>query len=235
MSSLDDQRETLLEGNDTLDKASQTHADWSMERAKQALVKTFSITSNGSYDKEYTSNVSGRPWRSYTQASLTVLSSFLCGFLLCFVIIQGTLPSHDPTSLQVTPTTTSSTEVSIKQEVFTKPEGLKAIGFIFYGRPMFVNVLDCYLRKNLAVNGGYLDEVHFLANTLVLEDLDYLDGLVEQVPQYVRVNYSGPWNTLWNYTANFEPDTIFIKIDDDVVSIHLINETSRLTFPGLYT
>jgi len=196
-----------------------------MEGAKQALVKTFSISSNASYDDENTSFLSGRAWRSYAQASLTVLCSFLCGFLLCFVVIQGTLPTHDPTSLRVQATTATSTEVSLKQEVFTKPEGLKVIGFIFYGRPMFVNVLDCYLRKNLAVNGGYLDEVHFLANTAVSEDLDYLDGLVEQVPQYVRVNYSGPWNTLWNYTADFEPETIFIKMDDDTVSAHLVNET----------
>jgi len=220
MPSLDDQRDTLLESNNLLEKPLQTSPDWSIERAKHTLIRTFTRQlSDQDWDHPDAAVHVKDSWQSYAQPSLATLCSFLCGFLLCFVIIQGTLPTHDPNSLSVASDIGSSTGVAIQQEVFVKPEGLKVIGFIFYGRPMFVNVLDCYLRKNLAVNGGYLDEVHFLANTAVSEDLDYLDGLVEEVPQYIRVNHSGAWNRLWNYTSEFDPETIFIKIDDDVVSV----------------
>lgn len=98
-----------------------------------------------------------------------------------------------------------------------KPEGLKVVGLIFYGRPMFVNILDCYLRKNLAVNGGYLDEVHFIANTKHEEDLEFLARLVEEVPQYIRVNQTGEWTKLWEHTKDIEADAVIVKIDDDIV------------------
>ena len=108
----------------------------------------------------------------------------------------------------------------------TKPDGVKISGVIFYGRAQFVDILDCYLRQNLAVNGGLLDNVIFMENTDNQADLDYLKKLVADVPQYERREVKregdhhgwGGFDTMW---ASFtEDDTIYLKIDDDIVWIH---------------
>ncbi|KAI0477966.1 hypothetical protein F4859DRAFT_43767 [Xylaria cf. heliscus] len=104
-----------------------------------------------------------------------------------------------------------------------KPDGVAVKALVFYGRKRTVDFLDCYLQQNLAVNGGYLDEVWFMVHTNVDEDLIYLEELVGgRGPQYKVVmpgecqgfNYACMWNTV------VEDDTIYVKIDDDIVFIH---------------
>ncbi|KAI0406882.1 hypothetical protein F4802DRAFT_80537 [Xylaria palmicola] len=103
-----------------------------------------------------------------------------------------------------------------------KPDGIAVKALIFYGRKRTVDFLDCYLQQNLAVNGGYLDEVWFMVHTDIREDLVYLDKLIEQRPQYKVVrpgecegfNYACMWNPV------VEDNTIYVKIDDDIVFIH---------------
>ncbi|KAI0444088.1 hypothetical protein F4803DRAFT_573718 [Xylaria telfairii] len=103
-----------------------------------------------------------------------------------------------------------------------KPEGIAVKALIFYGRKRTVDFLDCYLQQNLAVNGGYLDEVWFMVHTKIDEDLVYLNELIERRPQY-KVVLPGAcegfdFTCMWNPVV--EDDTIYIKIDDDIVFIH---------------
>ncbi|KAI1822407.1 hypothetical protein F4861DRAFT_540995 [Xylaria intraflava] len=107
-------------------------------------------------------------------------------------------------------------------EGWKKPEGIAIKALIFYGRKRTVDLLDCYLQKNLAVNGGYLDEVWFMVHTDIQDDLEYLNDLIEKRAQYKFVdpgkcsgfNYACMWNPV------VEDRTIFVKIDDDIVFIH---------------
>ena len=100
-----------------------------------------------------------------------------------------------------------------------KPSGIKVIGLIFYGRRRNVDILDCYLLQNLASEGGYFDEVQFIVHTNKEDDKAYLDELVSQREGYRIVDvgdcqgtdYSCMWDT------SVEKDTIYIKIDDDIV------------------
>jgi hypothetical protein len=88
------------------------------------------------------------------------------------------------------------------------------------GRPRFVNVLDCYLKKNLAKNGGYLDEIHFILNTKWEDDIKWLDELLETEPLYqkkVTPTQGGHFDNIWNVFAT-DNNTMYIKIDDDTVS-----------------
>jgi len=168
------------------------------------------------------SSTTSRGGGSYTIRSLSrsrtgLLLAAVCGFLLCFLCDRWILPLDSdalPISLTKTPTTPTT--------ILEKPKDRKVVGFVFYGRRMFVSILDCHLRKNLVVNGGYLDEVHFIANTEDKADLAYLDELVAEVPEYVRWNQatktSNGWTDLWIHANDFEENTILIKIDDDVVS-----------------
>ncbi|KAJ8124772.1 hypothetical protein O1611_g8869 [Lasiodiplodia mahajangana] len=103
-----------------------------------------------------------------------------------------------------------------------KPKGIAIKALVFYGRKRTVDFLDCYLQQNLALNGGYLDEVWFMVHTDIAEDLTYLDKLIEQRPQYKIVmpgecqgfNYACMWNPV------VEDNTIYVKIDDDIIFIH---------------
>ncbi|KAL8909112.1 MAG: hypothetical protein Q9207_000446 [Kuettlingeria erythrocarpa] len=99
---------------------------------------------------------------------------------------------------------------------FEKPAEFKIIGLIFFGRPPNIAILDCYLKKNLVTNGGFLDEVHFVVNTDRKQDIKYLDKLVKTDKLYEKVILPElGYNNVWKYSV--EPEHMYIKIDDDMV------------------
>lgn len=103
-----------------------------------------------------------------------------------------------------------------KVEKWDKPEGFKIIGLIFFGRPSVVAVLDCYLKKNLVSNGGFLDEVHWVVNTENEEDIRYLDGLVKTSERYKKIVIPlNGFKGIWEHAVKREH--MYIKIDDDIV------------------
>lgn len=99
-----------------------------------------------------------------------------------------------------------------------KPKGFKIIGLIFFGRPPVVEILDCYLKRNLVSNGGFLDEVLWVANTKNEEDLKYMDGLVAGEPLYRKLILSElGYESVWEHAV--DDKNMFIKIDDDMVCL----------------
>ncbi|KAI0409379.1 hypothetical protein F4802DRAFT_546385 [Xylaria palmicola] len=105
-----------------------------------------------------------------------------------------------------------------------KPAGVKVIAMVFFGRKRYVDILDCYLQQNLASNGGYLDEVWFMVHTEDEGDVEWLNGLVMDNPGYkikgqenCKTN-NQKYGCLWEHAT--APNTIYIKIDDDIVYIH---------------
>ena len=80
----------------------------------------------------------------------------------------------------------------------TRPEDTKIVGLVFYGRRDRSSILDCYVRNNLRVNGGWLDEVAWGVNTENKDDLAYLELLLARTPEYRKVelrqkSYVGLW------------------------------------------
>ena len=112
---------------------------------------------------------------------------------------------------------TNPTQPSPPSRKFEKPQGFKIIGLIFYGRASTVTILDCYLKKNLVSNGGFLDEVHWAVNTENQEDLQFLDKLVETTDSYKKITIPAfGYNNIWEHAV--EPEHMYIKIDDDIVT-----------------
>lgn len=104
-----------------------------------------------------------------------------------------------------------------KAHKFDKPKEFKIVGLVFFGRPPVVAILDCYLKKNLVSNGGFLDEVLWAVNTDKPEDLDYLDGLIQTSERYRKVELpEGGYKSIWANAVEDGP--MYIKIDDDMVS-----------------
>lgn len=104
------------------------------------------------------------------------------------------------------------------------------------GRSRNIDILDCYLRRNLAVHGGILDEVHFIRHTRISEDLEFLEGIVASEPSYKAYDSprgcsGGNYGCIWPLLA--DPHTLYIKLDDDIVcyscwiSSHILLTESR--------
>ncbi|KAI1319589.1 hypothetical protein F5Y16DRAFT_390786 [Xylariaceae sp. FL0255] len=105
-----------------------------------------------------------------------------------------------------------------------KPDGVKVVAMVFYGRKRYVDILDCYLQQNLVSNGGYLDEVWFMDHTEDEDDKAWLEGLVLANPYYLIKgrghcdHNDKKYGCMWEYAT--EDNTIYIKIDDDILYIH---------------
>lgn len=78
------------------------------------------------------------------------------------------------------------------------------------------------LQRNLVDNGGWLDEVLWVANTDDKGDLGYLDEIIAKHP--TRYKKMVPSEKLWVYTykeawQNIERGKYYVKIDDDIVRV----------------
>jgi hypothetical protein len=104
-------------------------------------------------------------------------------------------------------------------ESWRRPRGLnKIVGLIFYGRPATVSILDCYLKRNLAKNGGMLDEVVWVVRTDSAEDKGWLDVMMKTEPAYTK--WIVPFNESGDYRSSYDQiknGTMYIKMDDDIV------------------
>ncbi|MCJ1427508.1 hypothetical protein MMC29_005411 [Sticta canariensis] len=130
--------------------------------------------------------------------------------------VQTAPPSQSPeTSNHSSPTV----DADPSAKPWVKPEDVKIIALIFYGRPETVSILDCYMKQNLVSNGGFLDEVHWAVNTENENDLKYLDGLVETSEEYKKIVLPRlGFESIWENAV--ERGNLYIKIDDDVVYVH---------------
>lgn len=130
------------------------------------------------------------------------------------------LPPHHVLTF---PTTQSATGFSTDLGVWDLPkpqlpDGVKIIGLVFFGRRSRVEILRCYLERNMVDNGGWLDEIHFVKNTNNKKDLKYLEEILASSVRYKKielddigfVGYGQAWRKL-------QPGQMYVKIDDDVV------------------
>lgn len=135
-------------------------------------------------------------------------------------------PTHDTPS-------GFSTNLEVKQ--FTKPPDIKIIGLVFFGRRNRVEMLRCYLERNLVDNGGWLDEVHWVQNTDKNDDLKYLDEILARQPRYKKIDLTGEGVGFIGYGfawGHLERGNLYVKIDDDVVGIFPpVRNPGRLTLP----
>lgn len=122
-------------------------------------------------------------------------------------------PTDEKPALPYIPVTNTSSV-----SPWEKPKGFKIIGLIFFGRPPVVEILDCYLKRNLISNGGFLDEVLWVANTKKEEDLRYMDELVagESLYRSLTLPELG-YASVWEHAV--DDKNMFVKIDDDMVCL----------------
>lgn len=166
----------------------------------------------------------------------------LCLFVLVALLVGAfyhSRPTKTPTPQMNVHTSTDAHPHAVQHQI-AKPEGLKIIAFVFYGRPSRVEMLDCYLKQNLVENGGFLDEVQWAVNTNKEEDIKWLDDVVlPSTTSYKKVmignTNQGDFGNVWQHV---ERRHLYIKIDDDVLFIdeHAIPELvdARMKHPDAF-
>lgn len=79
-----------------------------------------------------------------------------------------------------------------------------------------------FMQRNLVDNGGWLDEVLWIANTQNEGDLHYLDEIIASNPtRYRKIIPEKPLSTYTYYKAwqLLERGKYYVKIDDDIVCL----------------
>lgn len=124
--------------------------------------------------------------------------------------------------------TTISNATAAPEEVgnpFPKPFGIEIIAAVMYGRRNRTAILDCYLQRNLASNGGYLDKVIFIPETGTEEHLGWLSALVSSTPGYYLLGPPGEANideqpsTFGRAWALAKAGPLYIQISSETVFI----------------
>ena len=163
-----------------------------------------------------------KPWDRNLAESISAQPGQVSGRIAVFIGIAVIvllspvyLMNGDPFSSK-----SDSLKLSPTREHFEKPEGFKIYGLVFYGRHYMVDILDCYLRKSLVSNGGWLDAVHFVINTDDQADIAWIDEVVAQVEDYKKIELEEGTNphkygAVWAQAVESGP--LYIKLDDDLV------------------
>lgn len=156
---------------------------------------------------------------------VTVAIALLAFVFVCFLTFGRRLSTSWVSRPSVTRLDNQSGHLNFKpletEDIvqWQKPAAMKIIGLVFYGRRQFVSVLDCYLKRNLAKNGGLLDEVIFVAKTDDQEDLDFLDSLLAGEPLYSSYHVNSTGLDFSQMYKSCVRGNIYIKIDDDILFI----------------
>ncbi|KAL4939536.1 hypothetical protein BDV06DRAFT_198650 [Aspergillus oleicola] len=98
---------------------------------------------------------------------------------------------------------------------FIKPKGIEIVALVPFHQYSSTEILDCYLRRNLASNGGFLDQVVFLPQTNQSWDLEWLAAMIDETPSYSFSNANASLATFG--LADRNSNTLFVWIDGDVV------------------
>ncbi|KAL4787527.1 hypothetical protein BJX76DRAFT_299546 [Aspergillus varians] len=96
---------------------------------------------------------------------------------------------------------------------FSNPKDVAIVALVPFHQRRQTEILDCYLRRNLASNGGFLNQVVFIPQTNHTESLGWLASTVDR-----ESSYTASENSDRSFdTVDKKLDTLFIWIDGDVV------------------
>ncbi|KAL4877270.1 hypothetical protein BJY04DRAFT_129843 [Aspergillus karnatakaensis] len=100
-------------------------------------------------------------------------------------------------------------------QTFKKPKGIEIVALVPFHHPRRTEILDCYLQKNLAANGGFLDRIVWIPQSNDTGSLEWLASSARQTSTYT---ISGTTDSPFNIIAESQ-DALLVWIDGDVVFI----------------
>lgn len=170
-------------------------------------------------------------------------------FAILFISLTAHFRPTKPQHLEFPPIPGGAPVYPTSADKFVKPENVTIVGLVFYGRRNRVEMLRCYLevrrslpeipvdphnnlivvadnyvlQRNMVDNGGWLDEIHWIINTVNEEDLAYLDEILASSDRYKTVDLSEEGIGFEGYEhawGHLERGKLYVKIDDDIVCLY---------------
>lgn len=96
-------------------------------------------------------------------------------------------------------------------------ENQRVEAIVVFGRKDRAKILHRYLQRNMRRNGGVLDRVMFVVFAAMEEDLLWLNQLVQTFASDYDIPAVTGRRLAKIYSVCTDPDTVYIKIDDDMV------------------
>lgn len=100
---------------------------------------------------------------------------------------------------------------------FMKPDHLKVVAHVMYSSRTKTSILECYLQRNLASQGGFIDQVIFFLETGQEEDKDWLEALVDSNAVYHISKESRNGNGMSLALDKARAGTMYLFICSEVV------------------
>ncbi|KAJ5778545.1 hypothetical protein N7520_001791 [Penicillium odoratum] len=163
-------------------------------------------------DVESKSDQESTTWRDWA----IVISWCVLGYLCIILTVIGYFsPSYlpiDPSALLFNKEVSPFFAFSRGSGYFPKPHGFKIVALVPFRYHERTEILDCYLRKNLVQNHGFLDQVVFVPQTHDAISLEWLKSTVIETPEYAMAPPGQDMD--WKITRD---NVMYIRIDGDVV------------------
>ena len=137
-----------------------------------------------------------------------------------------------------------------RRDTYRDLAGVRIVAVVFSGRRDRLKILMRYLRRDLRAHGGVLDSVILALWEYTPRDLTFMEKLVAEsngtyeIRDFSRQHWGNPRegadpstnNMVRLYQSLDEPETIYVKIDDDVVYVapHAIAALARERLRGRY-
>lgn len=118
-------------------------------------------------------------------------------------------------------------EVRRRVQAAKEAKGMNVTVVVFWGRRRYVSILVPYLERNLAVNGGVVDDVLLLVGAPGMDrdgpsvtTMDIINSLTSKYPGVMKAlpMCKLKWTCAYNAYMT-DKRTVYIKLDDDTVFI----------------
>ncbi|KAL4932268.1 uncharacterized protein BDV17DRAFT_191853 [Aspergillus undulatus] len=167
-------------------------------------------------ESDYESNNGRSQSRTWTH---TIVWSVLSYGGILVIFIRACFPNSSLLKLELLPLFIHGSSPALfyafsqSPRCYLKPKNIEIVALVPFHQHGRTEILNCYLRRNLASNGGFLDRVVFIPQTNDTESLDWLMYTVNEDLSYSFSEAEG----LVSATANESMDILFVWIDGDVV------------------
>ena len=121
---------------------------------------------------------------------MVCLGALFANLLWCLSPLSSLVGDDDGHKLSTT-VSNATAPLDKAKNSFAKPLGIEIVAAVMYSHRDRTTILDCYLQRNLALNGGFLDKVIFVPETGREEHLGWLSALISSTPGYFLLGPPG--------------------------------------------
>ncbi|KAJ5225164.1 hypothetical protein N7468_006389 [Penicillium chermesinum] len=151
-------------------------------------------------------------WRDWASIVIGSTVGYMCLILIIVGYFHPSLLPVNPVALLFNKEVSPFFAFSQGAGYFPKPDGFQIIALVPFTYFERTEILDCYLRRNLVQNHGFLDKVVFIPQTDDKASLEWLYSIVSRTEEYAIAPSGHEMD--WKIAHG---DNMYIRIDGDTV------------------